>query len=200
MLADRVLRVARGEVLAGARVVPLRIDQLASLADLRDALGSRVEFTQADRIARDEHAIAVLDEEDIDAEVALVDDRVEGADGKLEALVDLDRAGVLDAVDALDESPVGPAGEFALGDPLEAVAGLHEVDPREGIVLHRLGREEKPRVDAVERVEGEPLLRRRERAGDVRLGERRTHLDRILIGERRERGDATASARRDGGS
>ena len=129
VFADGILGVVAGELLARARVDPGRIDELAVLLDNVVAHGCAVAFAQAKLIALDEEPVGGIirrASEDVGAVHGLVKDCVEGTFHELDGLACAEGVGIGNAVDALDEAPVG--GEFALaGDSHEAVAWLHFV-------------------------------------------------------------------------
>ena len=152
VFADGVLGVVAREALACTGVDPRRIDELAVLLDDVVADRGAIAFAQADCVALDEQPVGRIvgrASEEISAVRALVDDSVEGTLDELERLAGAEGVGVADAVDALDEAPVGR--KFALASDFDQAVARSDFVAFDQAVT---------RLDA--RAEDEVLVDRRE--------------------------------------
>ena len=126
VLADGILRIVACEVFTRHRVCPLRVEQLRTNTHLKVA-GRRAVRRAKTAWERGEHdALVARTDADIHTVISLRNNGAERSLWKFQSLANANRFGLLDVVDALDQSPV--AADFvASHDLLKAVTRLHRV-------------------------------------------------------------------------
>ncbi len=156
VLADRVQRVIAVVLLARARVHPRRVDEPGLRPHAEASKRRAVVLTQADVEACHIHALRARSHPHVEPEVRLVYDGMKGPGDQLDALPFAQRAGIIDAVDAQDEPPVG-GDSVVPNDRAQQLAGADRMHYGEGVAVDDLRAEDQ---SPVERLQGVARERR----------------------------------------